>query len=94
MERNFFRRIEVCLPILDAKLRKRVLEEGLQKYLEDNTQAWIMDADGHYERARPGKAPPRSAQLELLEELSGGKPEPERVPIQKLQAKRKAKAAA
>jgi polyphosphate kinase len=95
MERNFFRRIEVCLPILDPKLKKRVLEEGLQKYLEDNTQAWLMDCDGHYERAQPGKAAARCAQLELLQELAASQPaEPEREPVAKLQAKRKTKAPA
>jgi polyphosphate kinase len=28
MDRNFFRRIEACFPILDKKLKKRVLDEG------------------------------------------------------------------
>jgi polyphosphate kinase len=95
MERNFFRRIEVCLPILDPKLKKRVIEEGLQKYLEDNTQAWVMDSDGHYERAQPGKAAARCAQMELLQELAASQPaEAEREPVAKLQARRKTKAAA
>lgn len=48
MERNFFRRIETCFPILDPKLKRRVLKEGLQPYLADNTQAWQMDATGTY----------------------------------------------
>jgi polyphosphate kinase len=30
MDRNFFRRIEVAFPVLDAKLKKRVIEEGLK----------------------------------------------------------------
>ena len=93
MDRNFFRRIEVCLPMLEPKLQKRVIEEGLLKYLEDNTQAWIMDSDGHYERCRPGKAPPRTAQLELLQELASPQP-PENLdlPPERLRPKRKAKA--
>jgi polyphosphate kinase len=95
MERNFFRRIEVCLPILDPKLKKRVIEEGLQRYLEDNTQAWLMDSDGHYERAQPGEAAARCAQMELLQELVASQPaEPEREPTARLQAKRKTKAPA
>jgi polyphosphate kinase len=95
MERNFFRRIEVCLPIIDAKLKKRVIEEGLQKYLDDTAQAWIMDSDGHYERVPAGNQPPRSAQMELLHELSAGLPvDAEREPGARLQAKRKSKAAA
>jgi polyphosphate kinase len=95
MDRNFFRRIEVCLPILEPKLQKRVIEEGLQKYLEDNTQAWVMTGDGHYERCKPGKAPPHSAQLELLQELASPQP-PESLdlPLDRLRPKRKAKAGA
>jgi polyphosphate kinase len=93
MDRNFFRRIEVSLPILEPKLQKRVIEEGLLKYLEDNTQAWVMASDGHYERCRPGKAPPRSAQLELLQELASPQPpEPSDIPLERLRPKRKAKA--
>ena len=94
MERNFFRRIEVCLPILDARLKKRVVEEGLRKYLEDSMQAWDMDADGHYRLRGPGKGQnARCAQTELLAELaSAGLPE---LPDRKraLRPRRKAKAA-
>ena len=54
MERNFFRRIELCFPILDAKLKKRVVSEGLTPYLRDNAQAWEMDGEGGYTRRKPG----------------------------------------
>jgi polyphosphate kinase len=67
MERNFFRRIELAFPVLDPALKRRVIREGLQPYLEDNLQAWAMNADGAYERLRPRKgAKGRSAQDELL----------------------------
>ncbi len=94
MDRNFFRRIEVCLPILDPKLSKRVIEESLNIYLEDNTQAWIMDADGHYQRSKPGKSPPRTAQLELLNAMASmQQPEGLDAAPGKMKPKRKAKAA-
>jgi polyphosphate kinase len=48
MERNFFRRIEVVFPVLDPKLKRRVLREGLRLYLHDNSQSWEMDGDGQY----------------------------------------------
>jgi len=48
MERNFYRRVEVCFPVLDPQLKKRVINEGLKPYLEDNGQAWKMDTDGVY----------------------------------------------
>ncbi|MEQ1518421.1 MAG: polyphosphate kinase 1, partial [Usitatibacteraceae bacterium] len=69
MERNFFRRIELCFPILDAKLKRRVISEGLKPYLEDNVQAWEMDSEGGYARRRPArgtKAVRRNAQEQLL----------------------------
>jgi polyphosphate kinase len=47
MNRNFFKRVEACFPINDLKIKKRVYDE-LQLYLEDNTQAWILDSDGQY----------------------------------------------
>lgn len=53
MPRNFFRRVEVAFPILDESLRKRVYDEAFGLYLQDNTQAWILDAEGHYTRLSP-----------------------------------------
>jgi polyphosphate kinase len=69
MERNFFLRIESCFPILDPRLAERVVAEALQPYLEDNTQAWMLGSDGKYQRAKPGSAKPRAAQVMLLEGL-------------------------
>ena len=40
MGRNFFRRIETCVPIRDTKLKRRVIKEGLRPYLFDNVNAW------------------------------------------------------
>jgi polyphosphate kinase len=66
MDRNFFRRIELCFPVLDPALKRRVIREGLQPYLDDNCQAWEMRADGTYELQRPRRGRRRSAQEELL----------------------------
>ena len=66
MDRNFFRRIELCFPVLDPALKRRVIREGLQPYLDDNCQAWVMDAEGDYERLKPRRGRRRSAQEELL----------------------------
>ena len=70
MDRNFFRRIEVSFPVLDPKLKRRVLLEGLKIYLDDNSQAWEMDSDGHYHRLNPGKGRARCAQMTLLADLA------------------------
>lgn len=70
MDRNFFRRIEVCFPILDKRLKKRVVEECLKPYLADNTQAWEMDAQGRYQRRSPRRTEAICAQQLLLERLA------------------------
>ena len=70
MERNFFKRIEVAFPILDPKVKRRVMKEGLRPYLGDNCQAWELDADNHYRRKNP-RSTRRAAQEILLKELTG-----------------------
>ena len=73
MGRNFFRRVEVAFPIRRAEHRTRILRD-LETYLWDNTQAWRLDAQGHYERLLPGSEPAVSAQSELLETYSAATP--------------------
>jgi polyphosphate kinase len=75
MERNFFRRIEICFPLLDPRLKRRVIAEGLKPYLKDNVQAWDMTAEGAYLRRRR-RRPPYSAQAALLAELAAVPSEP------------------
>jgi polyphosphate kinase len=73
MDRNFFRRIELAFPILDRKLKRRVISEGLQAYLVDNVQAWEMKPNGSYLRKRRiGKSIARCAQTTLVEALKPG----------------------
>ena len=67
MERNFFRRFEVCFPIQDEELRSRVLAEALELPLLDNQQAWLLGPTGTYERATPGKKQPLRCQQALLD---------------------------
>lgn len=69
MYRNFFRRIECCFPVLDAKIKRRVYREGLEPYLKDNTQSWEMQPDGSYKQRKPGRAQAYSAQSHLLSEF-------------------------
>jgi len=66
MERNFFRRIEVAFPVDRSKLRDRILRD-LEMWLADNVNAWLLRADGSYERTTPGGASPCSAQQSMLE---------------------------
>jgi len=70
MDRNFFRRIETCFPILDKRLKKRVIDEGLKAYLQDNSQAWDMNGEGQYRQKQPRRAVRKCAQNELLDKLA------------------------
>ncbi len=70
MDRNFFRRIELCFPVLDRRLKRRVIREGLRPYLDDNCQAWQMDGVGAFKRAKSGRGKRNSAQEELLSLLA------------------------
>lgn len=69
MGRNFFNRIESCFLIEDKRLRDRVIKQGLNNYLSDNTRAWQLRSDGTYVRVKPGSARPRDAQQALLDQL-------------------------
>lgn len=69
MERNLDMRVETCFPVEGKKLVQRVKKE-LELYLADNTQAWVLQADGSYQRLNPtGNQNPRNAQAMLLERL-------------------------
>jgi polyphosphate kinase len=70
MDRNFFRRIEICFPVLDPRLKKRVVEESLLTPLADTAQAWEMDSNGKYQLRKPLRGKPVSAQATLVELLS------------------------
>ncbi len=70
MERNLLRRVEVCVPIEDPDLARRVVDECFLVYLEDNECAWELYPDCTYRRVRRGRGRPRSAQSYLLEQLS------------------------
>ena len=70
MSRNLFRRIETAFPVLDRKLKQRVIKEGLAPYLRDNTQAWEMTGTGEYQRRTLRRSKPFAAQLALLDTLA------------------------
>ena len=70
MDRNFFRRVEVCFPVLSENLKARVISD-LDLCLSDNCQAWELGADGDYRLRRPSPGDePLSAQGRLLRQLA------------------------
>lgn len=70
MDRNFFRRIEICFPVLEPRLKKRVLREGLTPYLGRDVECWEMDATGQYRFRRGKRGPGGHAQTMLLDLLA------------------------
>ena len=72
LERNLLRRVETCFPILDPAIAARVYREALQTYLDDNTNAWELQADGSYVQVSPADGElPHSAQSALLAGICG-----------------------
>lgn len=57
MDRNFFRRVELGVPVLDRTLKKRVIAEAFTFALKDNQLAWRGNADGTYSRLKTRRAP-------------------------------------
>jgi polyphosphate kinase len=66
MPRNFHRRVEVLVPILDAQIRAR-LEDILGVLQADTLKSWELTSDGSYMKVAPGPAPVR-AQQRFLEQ--------------------------
>ena len=50
MRRNMLRRVELAWPVTNRKLRQRVIDECLAAYLHDDRDAWVLEADGKYQR--------------------------------------------
>ena len=74
MGRNLFKRIEVAFPVRDPELRRRVIDEGLRIYLDDNVDAWELGPAGTWSKLKPaGRARKRSAQAELLTRLQASR---------------------
>ena len=55
MDRNLFNRVEACFPIEDPALKKRIYQQGLLTYLQDNQQAWLLQGDGTWLRSTPAE---------------------------------------
>jgi polyphosphate kinase len=67
MSRNMFRRIEVAWPVLDVKLRQRIIDEALQPYLHDQKDAWQLGPDGRSVRVSDRGPSAQQALIQLFE---------------------------
>ncbi len=70
MGRNLLRRVELAFPVLDRRLKRRVIVEAIREHLADNLSAWTMDEAGRYSRCRPRGGKPRQSQARLLQRLT------------------------
>lgn len=74
MPRNLDRRVELLFPILSPELQKRLRDDILGVYLQDNVKTRRMLPDGTYRRATRGAAEQvRSSQDQLLGKLAARK---------------------
>ena len=72
MNRNMLRRVELAWPVLDPVLRARVIDECLNVYLNDNTDAWVLQPDSSYVRLQPVvRRQKLSAQAQLMHRYAG-----------------------
>jgi polyphosphate kinase len=66
MPRNFHRRVEVLIPILDAALREKVVSK-IEVLFQDTAKTWELGKDGAYTRiAVPAGATPVRAQQRFM----------------------------
>ena len=69
MNRNIYRRIEVCYPVYDDKIKAEVLQL-INLQLKDNVQAVILNSELQNTPIKP-KAPLVQSQREIYEFLKG-----------------------
>lgn len=69
MDRNFFRRVELAVPIFDQNLKKRLIKEALSYALMDNQLAWQAQPNGDYVPVKASSQTVFNLHDQLMQEL-------------------------
>lgn len=69
MDRNFFRRVELAVPVFDRRLKRRVINEAFRYALRDNQLAWKGLPNGSYQRVRSRRGAIFNLHEHLMQEL-------------------------
>jgi polyphosphate kinase len=81
MPRNFFKRIEVAFPIVDGRIRDRILNEILAESLDDTAKARWLQPDGTHRRSAEVRGPEaRRSQARFMERARRGMTGPGALP--------------
>ena len=70
MQRNLYYRVEVCFPVEEPKLAKRIKREVLKTYLKECGNSWQLQSDGSYQRLHGNSQKNKPAQQLLLDKYS------------------------
>jgi polyphosphate kinase len=70
MVRNLNQRIEVAFLLENEKLKKRLIKEAFNYYLEDNCTSWKLMKDGNYQKNTANTGEEISCQISLLNKIT------------------------
>src|SRR5262249_40423208 len=71
MPRNFYRRVELMVPVLDDKAKEKIRQEIFEPIFKDNSRARDLTKDGDYlRRVPPGGEAAYDSQQVLLDRLA------------------------
>jgi len=68
MQRNFFSRIEIMIPVKEPALRARIQDDLLKSSLADTANSWELKGDGSWKRRVPSAGQAFDSQGHFIQE--------------------------